>query len=422
MNLKRKWWQVSVGAAMRTVEILGIISLQLSATQFCNAQVVIAWSAGPLDAKPAHNSPEYIAKNVSWIEARPFDGMVINEFLGRNLLNLGLSQVAPAVTSAVNGSITYEAATKGLAPVNGIFKVFTENFVKVNMFMTSLPPMLNDDAGWAVVTESARNYSKAVGEAGLKGIMLDNESYTRPKNSSGRALDYWLYSDQLSLAKISSDAVPVGAMTNLARKRGGQLVAALQERNPELAVIIAHGPYVGCASARDAISSIGQDDYLMGAFAAGMIEAATRPSQVTDGGELYDYRQDDEFRTSREWRKGIEAERSDSITTIEPRKNCPFMDSTLASNWPKKANIAFGTFDKKRSSARSNVWMIDTDAKSFQQTLTNALANTDRYVWHYTQWQDWWGRGMEDALAPFARAIVQAKSDARNRTRELIQK
>src|SRR5262245_27945284 len=34
-----------------------------------------------------HNRPEYIVKHVDFIETRPFDGMVISDFAGRNLMH-----------------------------------------------------------------------------------------------------------------------------------------------------------------------------------------------------------------------------------------------------------------------------------------------------------------------------------------------
>jgi hypothetical protein len=384
----------------------------VSPARLSYAQAIIAWSAGPLDARPAHNSPSYIAKNIDWIEARPFDGMVINEFLGRNLFNLELRKVAPDSVEQGGDAISYPGALKSLAPLKGIFKVFKHNFVKVNMAMTAVPPPLNDDAGWAVIAKNARNYSRAVAETGLRGIMFDNETYIRPKYEK-KQLDYWNYDDHLLLAGIPAASLSLEKLVGLARMRGRQFMQALVAENPALVLIIAHGPYMGCTSAKDALWSTGRDKYLMGAFAAGMVEATPPTSKIIDGGELYDLRTNHDFVVSREWRKGSPKSGSYSITDLDPRLKCPFMDTRLASIWPNKVSIAFGTFDKKRQSRQSNDWRKDTDAANFTNTLKNALRNADDYVWHYTEWQDWWGMTTEKELSPFLAAIAQAKLEVK---------
>jgi hypothetical protein len=91
---------------------------------------------------------------------------------------------------------------------------------------------------------------------------------------------------------------------------------------------------------------------------------------------------------------------------------CPFMDAGLAADWPGKSNIAFSTFDKERASLTTNNWTAISNVAQFQSTLTNALRASDRYVWHYTQWQDWWGDTMEDVLKPWSAAIEAARRDA----------
>ncbi len=377
-----------------------------------HAQAIIAWSPGPLDARPAHNSPTYIATNIDWIETRPFDGMVINEFFGRNIFNLELRNTAPAYVEPGSDAISYQGALRSLAPLKGIFKVFKHNFVKVNMLMTAVPPSLNDDAGWVVIAKNARSYSHAVAETGLRGIMFDNETYIRPKHD-GKQLDYWNYGDHLKIAGIEANSTSPEKLVVLARMRGRQFVQALFAENPALVLILAHGPYMGCASANDRVWSTGNDKYLMGAFAAGMIEATPPTGLIVDGGEFYDYRKREHFAISRGWRKGSPGSGSDSITNLNPRLKCPFMDAQLAAIWSKKVSIAFGTNDKKRESRQTNDWKIDRDAETFKVTLIEALRHSDAYVWHYTQWQDWWGKTTEEELVPFAKAVAEAKRDAK---------
>jgi hypothetical protein len=316
--------------------------------------------------------PAYVAAHVAWIETRPFDGMVINEYLGRNVFAL---------------DVTYAEATQKLAPVIGIFKKFTANFMKIDF--EGAVPALNDDAGWARALASVTNYAQAVHDAGFKGIFFENENDGMP---------YWMYADQLTLAGQTQASWPLDQAVLTARARGRALMQALEAGFPGIVVIIAHGPQEGCTAWDQAESEWGSDAYLRGGFAAGMIEGAATGVAV-DGGEAYDYRTAQDFGFAREWRR----------STIATPSICPFMDTALAGVWPEKVNISFSTFDKERANKVTNTWTPITDTAQYQSTLTNALNAADIYVWHYTEWQDWWGTSTETQLQPWIAAIKEAR-------------
>jgi len=359
-----------------------------------------------------HTDPGYVGQHADWIESRPFDGMVINEFLGRNLLNMKLKADAPSVLDARTGAITYDAAAKDLSPVKGVFKKFRYNFAKVNFNMVGAPPLLNDDAEWLVAYESATNYAKALQDTGLQGIFFDNETYLHPPLSGRKnGADYWLYEDQITLAGQSQSAMPLSTAVALARRRGRELMHAFTRGYPAITVIVAHGPNEGCDAWKSTTGHFAMDHYLLGAFAAGMVEGTSGGATFVDGGEDYDLRTAQDFSVARAWRKGITTQGVGGITNLGSAK-CPFMDASLASNWQAKVSIAFSTFDKERPSLKTSNWIPITDVGSFQTTLTNALRASDRYVWHYTQWQDWWGNSMEDKLKPWITAIEAARRDA----------
>jgi len=354
-----------------------------------------------------HNDPSYIAQHREWIESRPFDGLVINDYLGRNLLNTQLKRDTPNALDAGTGAVTYDAAAKGLSPVRGVFKKFRHNFSKVNFSLIGPPPLLSDEAGWKVARASAANYAKAVADTGLAGIFFDNESYLHPP-LSGKKADYWLYEDQIGLAGQSPSAVPLATAVALARQRGRELMQAFTSGYPAITVIVAHGPQEGCNAWKAASGGhFAMDHYLIGAFVAGMAEGTSGAATLVDGGEDYDLRTARDFSAAREWRKGTAA---GGITSLGPGK-CPFMDAALAANWQGKVSIGFTLFDKQRASLTTTNWTPITDVGGFRTTLTNALRATDRYVWLYTEWQDWWGNDMEDRLQPWIQAIGAARED-----------
>lgn len=378
------------------------------------SQILIAISQGPRDGTPSHDFPTYIAQNIERIETRPFDGMVINESLGRNLMNMDLKMALPAAVSTTTGAITYDASLRGLAPLKGIFKVFRYNFAKVNMFSSIVsPPFLSDEAGWHTVYASATNYAKAIRDTGLKGIWLDNESYHRPSYTGRKnPLDYWVFDDQITLATQFKPAITFQGSVSLARRRGRELMQAFLEGYPDITVIVAHGPYLGCTAWQRAMDSYAADRYLLGAFAAGMVEGTSGSGTIVDGGENYDYRTYNEFSRSRAWRKGATAQGLGRITDLNPLSKCPFMDPSLAALWERKVTIAFSTYDGQRDPTNKYKWDPITDLPMFRNTLTNALRATDQYVWHYTEWQDWWGATTEQALGPWIDAIKAARHDA----------
>jgi hypothetical protein len=355
----------------------------------------------------SHFDPAYVGQHAEWIESRPFDGMVINDYLGRNLLNTHLRADAPNFVDAA-GAVTYDAASRGLSPVKGVFKKFHDNFTRVDFNLVGSPPLLNDDANWQIVNQSATNYAKAAQDTGLKGIFFDNETYQHPALSGRKnGGDYWLYEDQIAFAGQSQSAMPLSSVVALARRRGRELMQAFIRGYPAITVVVAHGPNEGCDAWKSTSGHFATDRYLLGAFSAGMVEGSGGAATLVDGGEDYDLHSARDFSVARAWRKGG----GRGITNLGAQK-CPFMDASLAANWQNRISVAFSTFDKERPSLNTNNWTPIADVAGFRATLTNALRASDKYVWHYAQWQDWWGNSMEDKLKPWADAIVAALLDA----------
>ena len=336
------------------------IILQLSAllgSVGAHAEHVLIVLAG------SHTDPGYVAKHTEFIESRPFDGMVINEYLGRNLLNTKLKADSPNSLDPSSGAVTYEAAARGLSPLKRVFKKFRYNFAKVNFNLVGPPPLLNDDAGWQVTYQSAANYAKAVQDTRLKGIFLDNETYLHSPVAGKKTGDYWLYEDQVGFAGQSPSALPFSDATALARRRGRELMQAFMRGYPGITLMVAHGAHEGCETWKKLTGHFATDRYLAGAFTGGMIEATSGGATLVDGGEDYDLHSARDFSMARGWRKG--GGPSAGITSLGPGK-CPFMDALLASNW-SKVSVAFSTFDKERVRPGVNEWApIDERTASVQ--------------------------------------------------------
>jgi hypothetical protein len=323
-------------------------------------KVLVAWSRG------GHDSPAYVAAHVDWIESRPFDGMVIDDVVGRHLFTIDPKRLANLRDST--GAFTRAASEAQLAPLDRTtFRRFKTNLSKVNMGYDSNPPELFDDAGWSIVLASARHHAEALEQLGIAGIFLDNEVYT---------YKYWRFPEDAKQPNLGLQAYVAQS-----RLRGRQVMDALRSGFPAIVVVTAHGPYLGCTQARKPVIDWSTDSNLLGAFAAGIIEGAASPSSGVDGGELYAYKDPGQFEVSYDWRRnGI----------LNPASACPFVDDSLRAVWPKQVQIGFGVYDKERPASGVGGWQVIDDPARFESKLKLALQRSDRLVWFYSEAWDWW--------------------------------
>ncbi len=347
---------------------------------------LVEWSWG------AHNNPSYIASHIDFIESRPFDGIILYDFIGTNLLNLNDPSVTPH--EGPDGAVTYQSSSNSLSPLTPTtFKKFTQNFSLVYMGLHNNPPELFDDTGWNAIYASAQNYAQALKDRGLRGVVLDDEIYT---------YNYWQYPDQ-----VAHKDKTLQEYADKSRQRGRELMQAFVAGYNNIAVIVTHGPYEGCSSARTPVGAYADNSFLIGDFAAGVVEGTGSSSLAVDGGEVYDYRTAQDFANSYQWRKY-------SIT--DPANACPFMDSTLASNWSSQISISFGVYDKERSSSTSDDWHPITNTDEVRTTLSNALQQAHDYVWHYSEARDWWCApgDCSDAIPGVTQDWIDAVTQARS--------
>lgn len=359
---------------------------------FAQCQPLHANSTAPTRAKliqyswGGHDTPEYVAANMSHIESLPFDGIVLNDYAGRNLMH-------PDPAFRYNKPYwTYELVMSGFHPLHkNSFLKFRHNFAKLNMGFTTNPPDFFDDKGWNTIHKSAENYARALKDIGLKGIFLDNEIYT---------YQYWLYPDH-----VAHKSKSINAYSRKSRQRGKELMRAFMAGFPNIVVISLHSPS-GCTAKtpRGVNDAIGISNCMYGAFGAGMLEAADRRGQFVDGGEAYHLRTPAEFSMSYNWRKkGL------------PLARPAFIPPPLRTNWSKKISLSFGIIDTPypRVGGRPMTSAIT------RATVAAALCQADDYVWHYSEKRDWWAKASDAKEVPavtedWIRAIEMAQQDAQS--------
>jgi hypothetical protein len=312
-------------------------------------------------------SPVFVRDHVAAMERMPFDGLTI---------------ALPGLGSKVQRSapVSYEQFRDALSPLAATkFTTLNHNFATV--YATPAGSYFDD---YSVPVANFANLARAAREAGLAGILYDNEEYFGSvSNYPGACPDH-------TLAECQAQA----------RLRGRQVMDAMRAVWPDVRVMSFYGPWVSEAKTFGALrglvgyNDVSAENELMGPFFVGMAQSASgTPAQLIDGGEIYTARTESEFAAVKQWQTvGMPAE-SDLIP------------EALKPSWAATVRNGFGIYDQP--------WLnVDMNVDIWQSTITNALKSTDHYVWLYTERYDWWGSGWP--ATPVPTAWVAATRTARS--------
>jgi len=270
-------------------------------------------------------TPQYVKDNLAFLESQPFDGLIVYLRDPAMTFNVTAGAVKPAL-------MTYDQIAGVLAPIKGLpLKHLDVNFALIQM---STPPDFFDS--WEVALQNFENLGRAIKDAGLRGIVIDNEQYS---SKWGNYPDGAKYKDK-SLREYK----------DFARFRGEEIMAALQAGFGGVEVMSLHGPYVSDSAAPPALGfpQWQTANELLGPFHEGLINGSAG-GVVHDGGELYTLRTADEFIANAGYRRA---------------------------HWA--GGISFGVYDKAFGGKAM-------DSTILQTTLRNALEAADKYVWLYAE-------------------------------------
>ena len=291
-------------------------------------------------------TPQYIQDNFEFLESRPFNGLVV--YASDPLF-------ATNVTAGVmhDEAMTYEQMSAVLDPIRDLpFSQLRDNFVYV---FGNTPPDFFDD--WSVTVQNFRNLARAIKDAGLRGIFFDNEPYVT---------GWGWYPDGVAYPGMTLEEYEVQATA-----RGREVMEAMISEFPDIVVVTLHGPYI---SDLYSMNQMGFPDLfpyyaLLGPFFTGFLQGAGSPGRSVDGGELYWFREKQDFADSYTLRNtGIASAAAD----------CPFIPPSFRPSWPGLTTIAFGLLDRPFLNEDMTPPILTT-------TLINALQRSDRWVWLYTE-------------------------------------
>lgn len=290
-------------------------------------------------------TPSFIREHRDFLDARPFDGIVV--YLRTPDLSLNVT-----TTVLSDRIVSYPEVVAVLAPINKMaFRNLTENFAAV---VGGRPPDFMED--WSRPIANFAHLARAAREAGLKGIYFDNECYQAPWADYPRGVLH----EKKSLQEYQDQA----------RLRGRQVMEAMVSQYPDITVLLLHGPYISEPKAQPPLFFQWQSsNELHGPFFTGFVEGAGPRATVVDGGELYQLRTEEQFRESREWRKTI-------LPSAEV--NCAFLPPPLRTLWEDRISVGFGVIDQAFQGQRMDPEILAT-------TLARALRRADKYVWLYIE-------------------------------------
>ncbi len=305
----------------------------------------------------------------------------------------------PSTGNRVMKAAPLSAASIGadLAPVYGLKPARLRFNFAVATMQNDLDPF--DD--WTAVYANVGRLAKVARDAGLVGIVIDNESVL------GLRVTY-PYDVKFQTKTIEE----YRAQTQSVSKK---IMEAIVAEFPDAAVVVLRGAagaeaksppsVVNCESREAPDSRIdllcgAAGGQLLGPFFAGFIEGKGSRSLVIDGGTDYGLRTAEQFAASKAWRKsGIASMATDSV----------FISAPLRSVWPTSINVSFGV--RELDGAHGN--SFPNDPNLWTATLRNALKAADNLVWASFDLTD-----MTKATAadPSVKAARLAKSAAASST------
>jgi hypothetical protein len=291
----------------------------------------------------------YILENIEYIETLPIDGMVVN--------------IAPSWEIMLGEPVSYdEIYGHWLAPLQGQFQKFTQNFVEV---LIDDPGDVFDDAAWQITVDNWRAMARAARDAGFVGIFFDNEEY------KGQWLNY--PEDYVNPTHTLEE------YREQTRLRGTQIMDAVVAEFPEVVFLVYHGPYL--SEPKTPLEVIagqappGDVSDLSGPLFAGFLEGLGPQSQLIDGGEVYAYRSAEDFARSYEWRKnGLPSAETNSV----------FITDADRAVWSDRVGISYGVYNLPFPTEEQTM-----SPEIMRGALEQALRHADDYVWYYTYLDNW---------------------------------
>ncbi|MEO8081683.1 MAG: PA14 domain-containing protein [Caldimonas sp.] len=227
--------------------------------------------------------------------------------------------------------------------------------LRYNFAIMSMRHDLDPFDDWTVALRNVSSFAKVARDAGLVGIVIDNEDI------AGLRVNY-----PYDLKSPNKTIEEYRAQMQLISKK---IMQAIVAEFPDAAVVVLRGP-AGAepASPANLVNREVDSAQLIGPFFAGFVEGKGARSLVVDGGTDYALRTAEQFDASRAWRQtGIASAATDSA----------FIPAALRAVWPASVNVSHGV--RELDGSHGN--LLPNDPALWANTVRVALENADTFVW-----------------------------------------
>ena len=280
---------------------------------------------------------------------------------------------------AGNSRVGADAIAGDLAPLYAL----KATRLKYNFAVVKMQHDLDAFDDWSTVLANFTALARVARDAGLVGIVIDNEGITDLRvnfpydvKQPGKTLEEYR-------ARMQQDSK--------------QVMQAIAGEFPDAVVVVLRGA-AGAEpkSPVNIVNAESESAQLLGSFFAGFVEGKGARSLVVDGGTDFGLRTSEQFAASRDWRRnGLASTATDSA----------FLSTALRGAWPAGVDVSFGV--RELDGAHAN--LLPNMPELWTSTLIAALRNADTFVWASFDLTD---LSKAPASEPFLVAAKRARASA----------
>ena len=227
--------------------------------------------------------------------------------------------------------------------------------LKYNFAVATITRDLDPFDDWTVAVANFATFARVARDAGLVGIVIDNESV------AGLRVNYPY---DLKFPNRTIEEYRAQMQANSRR-----VMQAIGSEFPDAVVVVLRGA-AGAepASPINLVNREVDSAQLLGSFFAGFVEGKAARTLLVDGGTDYGLRTGEQFAASAAWRKtGIASAATNSAFIADP----------LRAAWPAAVSASFGV--RELDGARAN--FLPNNTALWAGTLVEALRGADHFVW-----------------------------------------
>ncbi|HHD82460.1 MAG TPA: hypothetical protein ENK82_06640 [Campylobacterales bacterium] len=339
---------------------------------------------------------ENLINNYDNISKLPFSGFVV---VGNSFTNLVMKK---------DKALSYQDIWDEVKGLKGLYKNQPHNFLQINIHF---PADFWDDKAWEQVSKNFALVAKASKALGFKGIVFDDEPYTKDAKQMVNykfpskkevALTPNRYSNSEKLGAeatwVDEHAYKNSAYTFEAHMkqvtlRFKQIMHTMLKEFPDMITLVYLGPslaHINSNKEYPVVIDMGlpRENEYHGAIFTGLKQGLNAQAKLHDMGESYKYRKDKDFKQAYQWRK------YDIASDKYNEKLNPNLYWTLPKeerkNWANDVQIGFMVFNLgQKSSYLEFTTLHNSSVLDIEKTLNKALKYSDEYVIYYCEKQNW---------------------------------